>query len=46
LDWPLPSYVKFRDELGKETPLKDWMTVQFIASQRNNDLGVAAHQFR
>jgi hypothetical protein len=33
LDWPLASYAKFRQDLGEGTPLKEWMTVQFIASR-------------
>ncbi|HYL19698.1 MAG TPA: hypothetical protein VEV20_13540 [Burkholderiales bacterium] len=33
LDWPQPSYTKFKRDLGEGTPLKEWMTVQFIASR-------------
>jgi len=33
LDWPPASYAKFKDALGQQTPLKEWMTVKFIASR-------------
>jgi hypothetical protein len=33
LDWPQPSYTEFKRDLGEDTPLKEWMTVQFIASR-------------
>ena len=33
LDWPQSSYTKFKRDLGERTPLKEWMTVQFIASR-------------
>jgi hypothetical protein len=33
LDWPPASYAKFKGALGQQTPLKEWMTVKFIASR-------------
>jgi hypothetical protein len=31
LDWPARSFEKFQDQLGRDTPLKEWMTLQLIA---------------